>query len=190
MRCIILIGLLLVFKITTAQNVLDGFPVPQIIETPDSVANYQALVQSMKLPFLRYADTNFDGKAPVFWSKIDTIKVNMRKIRIIKTGGCKDSTGLPVKVENCTEHQYQTVNVFTNRVLRYTAQGINHSVLVEFVYNKKKLLVRYTENGTPSKLLYDASGKLLSVHCYEMVSGNPKLKTSYVFKSKKTVGEN
>jgi len=190
MQYVILVGLLFVLKITSAQNVLDGDPVQQTIEKPDSIGNYQALIQSKKLVFLRYADPNYDGKSPGFWNKVDTVKINQRKSRIVKTGGCKDSVGAPVKLENCSEHQHQIVNVFTNRVLRYTAEGVNHSVLIEFVYNKKKLLVRYTENGAPSKLIYDVSGKLVSVQRYEMVSGKPKLKISYVFASRKTNSEN
>lgn len=174
---------MLFFEITFAQNTVDGAPVPQIIEKPDSISNYEALLKSNTLLFLPHTDPNYDRKAPGFWKKVDTTIVNRRKMRIIRTGGCKDSTVLPIKIENCTEHQYHTINVFSNKVLRYTAEGATHSVLVEFMYNKKRELVLYTENGAPSKLEYDESGELIVVYRFELVSGDPILKSIYNFKT-------
>ncbi|MFT6747289.1 MAG: hypothetical protein ACJAZ2_001639 [Glaciecola sp.] len=182
----LLVGFLVCFVIFTSysgtQSTLDNAPVSTVIKTADSTSNFEALLQSNELNFLRRMDPNYDTQLPGFWKKCDTTKLNVRKMRIFRIGACKDTLQTQLTYENCVQHEYLTINVFKKKVVQYSVDGKEFSAIIEFVYNKKGKLVRYVENGNPSKLSYGDDGKLTTVTCYVMENGKQKLKRSITFK--------
>jgi hypothetical protein len=167
-----------------AQSGLNKAPTSTVIETADSITNFEALLQSNELDFLRRMDPNYDTQVPGFWKRCDTTKLNVRKIRIFRIGACKDTLQTQLTYENCVQHEYLTINVFKKKVVQYSADGQDFSAIIEFVYSKRGKLVRYVENGNPSKLSYGDDGFLTKVNCYVMENGKQKLKRSITFNKK------
>jgi hypothetical protein len=165
----------------TAQKTLNKAPTSIVIETADSISNFEALLNSNELSFLRRMDPNYDTQAPGFWKKSDTTKLNVRKISIFRLGACKDTLQTQLTYENCVQHEYLTINVFKKKLVKYSVDGPEFSAIIEFMYNKRGKLVRYAENGNPSKLSYSDDGSLTKVLCYVMENGKQKLKRSITF---------
>lgn len=178
----LLLAYLPIQTLSVAQDNLPGTPRTTIIKVPDSLSNFKALLQSNELKYLHRMNPQYDNQLPGFWKKLDTTKINVRKTRVFRAGNCKDTLQTGINYENCTHHEYLTVNVFKKKVLQYSLDSKALSAIIEFTYNKTGKLVRYTENGNLSRLEYDENKVLNKVSCYQLKDGKQQLNHTILFK--------
>jgi hypothetical protein len=155
-----------------------------VLKTEDSLSNFECLIKSEQLKFLKRMNTQYDNQKSGFWTKSDTTKINARKTRIFRMGDCEDTTATMPRYENCRHHEYLTINVFKNKVIQYSVDNQSFSSIIEFNYNKKGELVRYIENGNLSTFHYDKNGTLIKVSMHELQKGEQQLIGIITFKER------
>lgn len=136
-------------------------------------SNWEALENSGKLKYLsKYTVDYTECKR---WQAVDSTNVSGRLLKITKYKSCEVSPQNQVDRNTCKIIEQSTVNIYKKKVVRWNHMGPDYSAVVEFTYNRKGQLVKYTEDSLPSKLYYGDHGDVTKVEQFKLHRGEPYL---------------
>ncbi len=141
------------------------------IKTTDSISNFETLLTTNYLYYLRHTSVDYDNYGTEFWKSIDTIEDNNWTMTRYRKGICKESTD-SLKTELCIEHQKHTINKKLNKVIKFNGVGSGYFANIEFVYDELGKLIEYKENNSKIYyLIYDSQNQLTEIKKTEIING-------------------
>jgi len=148
------------------------------IETNDSISNFELLLSTNHLYYLRHMSVNYDNYGKEFWKSIDTIKNDNWTITRFRKGACQESTDSS-QINLCIELQEHTINKEINKVVKFSGSGSGYFADIEFVYDELGKLIEYKDLNKVYYLKYDKEDQLTEILKTE-ISHGIKMKTGFI----------
>lgn len=144
------------------------------IETTGSTSNFESLLSTNHLYYLRDMSVDYDNYGKESWKSIDTVKNDNWTITRHRKGQCQESTD-SLKTEFCMEHQTHIINKKLNKVIKFSGSGSGYIANIEYVYDELGKLIEYNENNNKIFYLkYDTENQLTEIIKTEIRNGIKK----------------
>ncbi len=132
------------------------------IEVTDSLSNFDALLLTEHLFYLRHMSVDYDNYGKNFWESVDTIKNDSWIYKRLRKGGCHNSTDTS-KIRLCIEQQEHTINKRIDKVVKFSGKGSGYFATIEYVYDELGNLIEYKHFNKIFYLKYDSKNELTEV---------------------------
>ena len=145
------------------------------INVPDSISNFQALLNSKHLYYLEHMDVDFDNFWEGFWVSVETKEYKNGTIVRNRSGGdCNKGTINGYTIKMCLEQQEHIIDKNINKVIKFSGSGSGYFATIEFKYDDFGNLIEYRHHNKFCYLSYDEKHNLVEVNITETWFGERK----------------
>ncbi len=140
------------------------------IEVADKSSNFEALMSTNYLYYLKHMSVDYDNHEDGFWESVDTIFNNDWILKRIRKGACKEVSGVGIG-KGCIEEQEHTINKELGKVVNFRGRGSGYITNIEFIYDQIGRLREYKDFDKVFSLKYDDKNNLKEVLKIEVNHG-------------------
>lgn len=114
------------------------------IEVADKMSNFEALLSTNHLYYLKHMSIEHDNFKSGFWESIDTIQNNSWILTTVRKGAF-ENTFDKSQTQLCIEQQQHTINKNIGKVIKFNGNGSGYFATIEFIYDDSGKLIEYRD---------------------------------------------